>query len=95
MDNRIQLLDRLKLQLGGYVYLGEKMKVGWKEALPHYAFNCPSHGLVETYVRGHRKKLICPKCENQEKLKKSAQESKSLSSPEIPTKEIVDQKPKA
>jgi len=33
MDPRIKLLQRLKLQLSGYVYVGDRMKEGWKEPI--------------------------------------------------------------
>ena len=31
MDPRIRLLERLKLQLSGHVYVGDRFKEGWKE----------------------------------------------------------------
>ena len=52
MDKRIKLLNRLKMQLSGYVYTGHKSRDGWRGELPHYQFECPVHGLVENYPSG-------------------------------------------
>jgi len=67
MDPRIKLLQRLKLQLSGYVYVGDRMKEGWKEPIPHYAFNCPKHGLIIDYAHGYDQRLECPKCREEDK----------------------------
>ncbi|MBN2336346.1 hypothetical protein JXL21_12365 [Candidatus Bathyarchaeota archaeon] len=77
MDPRISLLDRLKLQLRGYVYLEERIEPDWKEPLPFYAFKCPVHGLVESYPQGYEKKLVCPKCveELKEEMKTHEEEA--------------------
>jgi hypothetical protein len=61
-DPRIKLLDRLKLQLSGHVYVGHRQHADWKEPLPHYAFNCPIHGIVEDYPHGFDQRLQCPLC---------------------------------
>ena len=63
MDERLKLLERLKLQLNGYVKTGEKTDRGWDKPLPVYTFKCDKHGLVETTPRGYKNRLICPKCE--------------------------------
>lgn len=76
MDQRISLLDRLKLRLSGYVYVEDRVKLGWKEPLPYYLFKCPVHGYVKSYQHGYDKKLICPKC--LEELIKEQEEKKSL-----------------
>ncbi|MCW4050977.1 MAG: hypothetical protein NWE89_14705 [Candidatus Bathyarchaeota archaeon] len=68
-DPRIKLLNRLKLQLSGYVYVGDKEKEGWKKPLPHYAFNCPIHGMVEDYPHGYEQRLECPHCRAEEAKK--------------------------
>lgn len=62
MDNRIKLIEKLKIQLSGNIYIGEKKMNGWKESLPFYMFKCPIHGYVTTYVMGHDNNLICPIC---------------------------------
>ena len=69
MDNRLKLLDRLKIQLQGHLYLGEEMKEGWKEPAPVYMFKCPVHGYVKSTVRGHGR-LECPECLKQSTEKK-------------------------
>jgi len=56
------MLQRLKLQLSGYVYVGDRQRNGWRGALPHYAFQCPVHGLVESYPHGYDGRLECPMC---------------------------------
>jgi len=62
MDPRISLLNRLKMQLSGYLYVGEKRRDGWRGPLPHYVFECPVHGLVESYPHGYGGRLECPRC---------------------------------
>jgi len=70
MDERLKLLDKIKIRLNGYVYKGDYKKEGWKEPLPFYLFECPVHGLVEGYPKGHSKRLECPICrEEEEKIK--------------------------
>ena len=61
MDNSIKLLERLKIQLQGHVYVGEESRDGWKESAPLYMFKCPTHGYVKNYVSGHNR-LECPEC---------------------------------
>jgi hypothetical protein len=62
MDPRISLLNRLRMQLSGYVYVGERSRDGWRGSLPHYVFECPVHGLVESYPHGYEQRLECPRC---------------------------------
>jgi hypothetical protein len=62
MDRRISLLNRLRMQLSGYVYVGERSRDGWRGSLPHYVFECPVHGLVESYPHGYDGRLECPRC---------------------------------
>ena len=62
MDNRIRLLDRLKIQLQGYLYVGNEKKNGWKESAAVYMFKCPVHGYVKSIVRGFNERLECPFC---------------------------------
>jgi len=76
MDPRISLLNRLKLQLTGYVYVEDRIKPGWTESLPFYLIKCPVHGYVESYPHGYEKKIVCPKC--LEKLRKEQEEKKAV-----------------
>ena len=69
MDDRLGLLEKLKLKLSGNVYVGKQMKEGWKESLPFYAFKCPKHGIVKSYTKGYENKLECPNCIEEEKKK--------------------------
>jgi len=62
MDNRIKLLDRLKIQLQGYLYIGNEKKEGWKKSAPVYMFKCPIHGYVKSIARGYNGRLECPFC---------------------------------
>jgi len=62
MDKRIKLLNRLKMQLSGYVYTGHRSRDGWRGELPHYQFECPIHGMVENYPSGYNQRLECPLC---------------------------------
>ena len=62
MDPRISLINRLKLQLNGYIYVEDRIKPGWREPLPFYLIKCPVHGYVESYPHGYDKKIICPIC---------------------------------
>ena len=58
----MSLLQRLKLKLTGYFYVGDRQRNGWKGPLPFYAFMCSTHGLVENYPHYHEQLLLCPKC---------------------------------
>jgi hypothetical protein len=68
MDTRIKLLDRLKIQLRGHLYVGDELREGWKEPAPVYMFKCPIHGYVKSVVRGFNERLECPECLKAEKL---------------------------
>lgn len=59
---KLGLWKRFKLWLMGYVYVGDRMKAGWKKPIPHYAFKCKKHGVVEDYARGYGERLECPIC---------------------------------
>ena len=72
MDPRISLINRLKLELRGYVYLEDRIEPDWKGSLPFYIFKCPVHGYVESYPHGFEKKLVCPRC--LEELRKEQEE---------------------
>ena len=62
LDKRIKLLERIRIQLQGHVYIGEEKKEGWKESVPFYMFKCPKHGYVKNYVKGFEERLECPEC---------------------------------
>jgi len=62
MDSRLRLLERIKLELQGCVYVGNQSKSGWKEPIPFYLFKCPIHGYVENYAKGYEEILECPLC---------------------------------
>ena len=64
---KIKIIERLKIQLQGYVYVGDVMKDGWSAPLPHYAFNCPVHGYVLDYPHGYEQRLECPKCREEKR----------------------------
>ncbi len=76
MDSRKSLINRLKLNLRGYVYLEDRIEPGWKESLPIYVFKCPIHGYVESHPHGFKKKLVCPRC--LEELGKEQEEKTSV-----------------
>jgi len=62
MDERIKLLEKLKIQLQGHVYVGEEKKEGWKEPVSIYMFKCQKHGYVKSHVKGYNERLECPTC---------------------------------
>ena len=62
----MNLLDKLRLQISGHVYVEDRMKTGWKEPIPHYAFKCPVHGIVVNYPYGYNQRLECPKCRGEQ-----------------------------
>lgn len=62
MDERIKLLEKLKIQLQGHVYVGEEKREGWKEQVSIYMFKCPKHGYVKSNVKGYNERLECPTC---------------------------------
>lgn len=77
LDPRIRLLERLRIQLQGHVYVGDKLEEGWKEPLPYYAFKCPIHGIVYDYPHGYDKRLECPICRDELMLSKREDNKKS------------------
>ena len=72
MDKRIRLLERLKIQLQGQLYVGEEKKEGWKTSAPVYMFKCPKHGYVKSNVKGYSKRLECPQCLEELKITNDA-----------------------
>ena len=62
----MNILQHIKMRLSGHVYIGERQRPEWKEPLPHYAFRCPVHGLVESYPHGYDGRLECPRCTEEE-----------------------------
>ena len=61
----MNLWQRLRLWLNGYVYVGDRQRASWKGPLPFYAFKCPIHGVVEDYPHGYAQCLECPKCKEE------------------------------
>jgi len=61
-ERALSLWWRLRMQLSGYIYVGDRQRRNWKGPLPHYAFRCPVHGVVESYPHGYDQRLECPKC---------------------------------
>ena len=62
MDNRIKLLEKLKIKLNGHLYIGDEEREGWKHSAPFYMFKCPKHGYVKNHIKGFDKRLECPDC---------------------------------
>ena len=61
---KLTLLQRIKLRLLGYVYIGHyKLSETWRDSLPFYAFKCPKHGIVVDYPHGYYDRLDCPYCD--------------------------------
>lgn len=58
----MSLMQRLRIQLNGYIYVGDRQKEGWSGSLPFYKFKCPVHGWVENYPHGYDQRLECPLC---------------------------------
>jgi hypothetical protein len=58
----LSMRQRLALRITGKAYVGHNSKPGWSGALPFYAFECPTHGVVSNYPMGYEKRLECPKC---------------------------------
>ena len=83
MDERLKLLERVKLQLLGYTYYGEEKKEEWKEPIPFYIFKCPTHGYVKNYVKGYEERLECPLCLEEKKLETEPPRLQSLETSEL------------
>jgi hypothetical protein len=62
LDERLKLLERLKIQLKGHIYVGHEKREGWKDSVPFYLFKCPKHGYVKNYAKGFEERLECPEC---------------------------------
>ena len=62
MDNRIKLIEKLRIQLQGHLYIGDEKREGWEEPAPIYMFKCPKHGYVKNRVIGYNERLECPEC---------------------------------
>lgn len=57
---------RLKLRCGGRVYLGHRMRPGWRPpGLPFYLIRCKEHGLVENRISGLADDVNCPRCQDE------------------------------
>jgi len=59
---KYSLWQRIQIVLFGKVFIEARQHKDWKGPLPFYAFNCPEHGIVESYPTGYSGRLICPKC---------------------------------
>ncbi len=62
MTPELNLWQRLLVELGFYVQVGERRFPGWSGSLMFYAFKCPKHGLVVDYIHGYDDVPCCPKC---------------------------------
>ena len=67
----LNLVQRLKLHFLGQTYIGHRLRPGWKDSLPFYAFECQRHGVVENYPHGYGHRLECPLCQNEEDFLRS------------------------
>ncbi|TRO51285.1 hypothetical protein E2P71_09320 [Candidatus Bathyarchaeota archaeon] len=56
---KIQLIS---LKLMGITPTSKRKLPGWRGELQFYAFNCPTHGVVEDYPHGYGQTLRCSKC---------------------------------
>ena len=64
---KLSLLQRLTLQIRGYVYLFHAKKDGWKGKLPFYLVKCKRHGVFFIdYPHGYRGYFNCPVCMKEE-----------------------------
>jgi hypothetical protein len=68
MDSRLKLMEKIKIQLNGNLYVGNEKRDGWKEPAPFYIFKCPIHGYVKNYARGFDERLECPDCLQEVKM---------------------------
>ncbi len=66
--SELSLIQRFRLRLLGHVYIGHRIRAGWKGSLPYFAFRCPVHGLVEDYPHGYTDRLDCPMCQREKDL---------------------------
>ena len=83
MDPRIRLIERLKIQLKGHVYVGDKKEDGWEKPLPYFAFKCPKHGIVYDYPHGHKQRLECPLCRKE----RNEESRNKLKEQDVPTED--------
>ena len=58
----LTLVQKMILKLRGRVFIGNRVKPGWRGSLPFYAFMCDEHRLVKNYPHGYEGRLECPKC---------------------------------
>jgi hypothetical protein len=62
LEERIELLKKIKIKLQGHAYIGKEKREGWKKPTSIYMFECPKHGYVKSSVKGYDERLECPKC---------------------------------
>ena len=58
----LSISDLIRIEMGGNVRVGWYVLEGDRPASQIQAFKCPKHGVVASYIRGHRQRLECPKC---------------------------------
>ena len=64
---KLSLLQRLLLEIQGYVYLFHAEKDGWKGKLPFYLVKCKRHRFFFIdYPHGYHKYFNCPLCMKEE-----------------------------
>ena len=59
--------QRIRMRLNGYIYIGHRIRPGWRAPLPFYLFKCPVHGMVQNYPMGYAEILRCPLCDEEAK----------------------------
>jgi len=69
-ESELSLIQRFRLKLLGHVFIGHRIRSGWKRSLPFFAFTCLVHGLVEDYPHGYTDRLDCPMCQREKELLK-------------------------
>lgn len=60
------LWQRFKMWIDWPAYVGHRTFPGWTGHLPFYAFKCRWHGIVENYPQGHKHRLYCPVCQEED-----------------------------
>ena len=68
--------QRLRLNRGHVVFLGNRIKLGWVGEMPFYAFRCEKHGIFEDYSHGYGNLLKCPECVPKSKSLQGEEERK-------------------
>lgn len=58
----LSLMQRFKLRILGYVYVGTFQERGLSGPLSFYAVRCRLHGVFLDYMPGYKEYFLCPKC---------------------------------